>query len=163
MHLLDIVIFSCASKSHYWLTKDMCIIVDANLCAEIFKNTKSNTYKPLQEAIFSNRLMIVHGGKLTQEYEKAGVLSIVAVLAQSGKAFKVSDAEIDLQLTQISQQCTSNDEHIVALARANRKLAHVLCTNDKALQNDFKNKSLIDNPRGTIYSNTRHKNSLANC
>lgn len=141
----------------------MCLIVDANLCSVVFKRTSDSSYNKLREAIFSNRLTLIHGGKLTQEYGMAGVLSVIAALAQSGRAFKVSDELIDAQLAQIENRCTSNDDHVIALARADRRHARLLCTNDRALQNDFKNKSLVDNPRGSIYSPTRHKASLANC
>ena len=141
----------------------MCLIVDANLCSVVFKKTSDTSYKKLQEIILSNRLTLIHGGKLTQEYGKAGVLNVIAALAQSGRAFKVSDALIDEQLAQIKNRCTSNDDHVIALARADRRRARLLCTNDRALQNDFKNKLLVDNPRGSIYSPTRHKASLENC
>ena len=100
---------------------------------------------------------------MTQEYRVAGVLKVIALLSQSGKAFRVSDKLIEAQLLKIKGRCTSNDEHVIALARADRQRAHLLCTNDEALRTDFKNKSLVDNPRGTIYSPTRHKQSLANC
>lgn len=141
----------------------MCLIVDANLCSVVFKKTSDTSYQKLRETIFSNRLTLIHGGKLTEEYKIAGVLGVIASLAQSGRAFKVSSALIDIQLDQIKERCQSNDDHVIALARADRKRGHVLCTNDQALQNDFRNKSLIDKPRGTIYSPTRHKASLANC
>ena len=142
---------------------NMCLIVDANLCSVVFKKTSDTSYKRLREAIFSNRLTLIHGGKLTQEYGIAGVLSVIAALTQSGRAFRVSDGLIDAQLAQIENRCTSNDDHVIALARADRRNARLLCTNDRALQNDFKNKSLVDNPRGSIYSPTRHKASLENC
>ncbi len=141
----------------------MCLIVDANLCSVVFKKTSDTSYQKLRDAIFLNRLTLIHGGKLTQEYSTAGVLSVIALLAQSGRAHKVSDDLIDAQLAKIANQCSSNDEHVVALARADRQRGHLLCTNDQALQNDFKNKALIDSPRGKIYSPTRHKASLANC
>lgn len=141
----------------------MCLIVDANLCSILFKQTADKSYEKLRQAIFSNRLLLVHGGKLTQEYRVAGVLKVIALLSQSGKAFRVSDKLIEAQLLKIKGRCTSNDEHVIALARADRQRAHLLCTNDEALRTDFKNKSLVDNPRGTIYSPTRHKQSLANC
>lgn len=141
----------------------MCLIVDANLCSVVFKSTTNRSYASLRKTIFSNRLTIVYGGKLIEEYRKAGVLSVIAALSQSGRAFKVKDALIDTQLAEIENSCTSDDAHIVALARADRRRARVLCTDDIALRNDFKNKSLIDNPRGTIYSSTRHKKSLSNC
>jgi hypothetical protein len=141
----------------------MCLIVDANLCSVVFKKTSDASYQKLRETIFSNRLTLIYGGKLTEEYKTAGVLDVIASLAQSGRAFKVSSALIDAQLVQIKNKCKSNDDHVIALARADRKRGHVLCTNDQALQNDFRDKSLIDKPRGTIYSPTRHKASLANC
>ncbi len=141
----------------------MCLIVDANVCSVVLKKTSDTAYLELRKAIFSNRLTLIHGGKLTQEYEKVGVLGVIASLAQSGRAFKVSDALIDAQLEQVKSRCQSNDEHVIALARADRKRAHLLCTDDEALRGDFKTKSLIDNPRGTIYSPSRHKLSLANC
>ncbi len=141
----------------------MCLIVDANLCSVVLKRTSDTSYQELRKVIFSNRLTLIYGGKLTQEYYTAGVLKVIALLAQSGRAFKVKSELIDAQLVQIGHHCESNDAHIIALARADRQRGHVLCSNDQALQRDFKNKSLIDNPRGTIYSPTRHKKSLANC
>lgn len=141
----------------------MCLIVDANLCSVVFKDTKDTAYKSLRDAIFSNRVMLIHGGKLSKEYERAGVLPLIALLAQSGRAIKIDDALIDAQLLQIRGACLSNDDHVIALARADRKRARVLCTHDEALRGDFKNKSLIDRPRGTVYSPSRHKASLANC
>jgi hypothetical protein len=141
----------------------MCLIVDANLVSVLFKKTSDKSYKELRETIFSNRVSLLHGGKLTKEYETAGVLGILALLAQSGRAFRVSNTLIDQQLAEIEGRCESNDQHVIALARTDRRRGRVLCTNDQALQNDFKNKLLIDKPRGTIYSPTRHRESLANC
>jgi hypothetical protein len=141
----------------------MCLIVDANMCAIVFKKTNDTSYQKLRAELFLNRVSILYGGELTNEYVKAGVLSVVASLAQSGRAFRVASALIDAQMEEIAGQCESNDLHIIALARADRQRGRVLCTKDQALQSDFKNKSLIDKPRGTIYSPTRHKASLSNC
>jgi hypothetical protein len=153
----------CESKWLYWWIKRMCMIVDANLCSVVFKKTTDTSYQKLRTTIFGNRLMLIHGGQLTKEYERAGVLNIIAMLGQSGRAIKIADDLIDAQLALATQLCKSNDTHVIALARADRKRAHVLCTDDQALQADFKNKALIDNPRGTVYSPSRHKHSLANC
>jgi hypothetical protein len=78
-------------------------------------------------------------------------------------ANRVSSELIDEQIKEIDGLCESNDQHVIALARVDRQRARVLVTNDQALQNDFKNKSLIDKPRGIIYSPTRHKQSILNC
>ena len=141
----------------------MCLIIDANLCSVVLKKTNDTSYQKLRETIFSNRLTLIHGGKLTEEYNKAGVLGVIALLAQSGRAVRVSEALIQAELVKIQNLCTSNDDHVIALARADRQRARVLCTNDQALVKDFKTKALIDNPRGTVYSPRRHKASLANC
>jgi hypothetical protein len=141
----------------------MCLIVDANLCSILFKKTSDKSYQELRDAIFSNRISLLHGGKLTEEYITAGVLDVIAKLAQSGRAFKVANSLIAQQLAAIEGLCESNDLHVIALARADRQRGRVLCTKDQALQNDFKNKLLIDKPRGTVYSPTRHKQSLSNC
>ncbi len=141
----------------------MCLIIDANLCSVVLKKTSDTYYEKLRETIFSNRLTLIHGGRLTQEYDTAGVLGVIALLAQSGRAIRVSETLIQVELVKIKGRCTSNDDHVIALARADRQRARVLCTNDQALRTDFKNKALVDNPRGKIYSPTRHKASLANC
>lgn len=141
----------------------MCLIVDANLCSVVFKKTADRVYKNLREAIFSSRVTLIHGGKLTSEYRKAGVMDVIASLSRSGRAIRISDELIDAQLAMVEGICASNDHHVIALARADRGLGRVLCSNDEALRTDFKSKSLIDKPRGTIYSPTRHKASLANC
>lgn len=141
----------------------MCLIVDANLCSVIFKKTNDKAFQNLREAIFSSHLTLIHGGKLTKEYQQAGVLDVVASLSRSGRAIKIPDALIEMQLALIKNRCTSNDHHVIALARADRVRGRVLCSNDEALRTDFKNKALVDGPRGTIYSPTCHKQSLANC
>jgi hypothetical protein len=141
----------------------MCLIVDANLCSIVFKKTSNQSYKELRTAIFSNRLTLLHGGKLTDEYARAGVLDVIASLSRSGRAVKISGTLIDAELELISGLCVSNDEHVIALARADRKRAHLLCSDDEQLQTDFKTKSLVDKPRGKIYSPTRHKESIRNC
>lgn len=141
----------------------MCLIVDANLCSVIFKKTTDKAFENLREAVFSSRLTLIHGGKLTSEYKKAGVLDVIASLSRSGRDIRIPDKLINAQLMIIEDRCTSNDHHVIALARADRQLGRVLCSNDDALRTDFKNKALIDKPCGTVYSATRHKKSLANC
>ena len=52
--------------------------------------------------------------------------------------------------------CRSNDTHVIALAQISG--ARLLYSNDKDLHVDFKNKRLIDEPRGKIYSTNEDKN-----
>ena len=54
--------------------------------------------------------------------------------------------------------CQSDDAHVIALAQVSN--ARLLYTRDRNLQQDFKNKGLLDNPRGKIYSAPSHKHLL---
>lgn len=49
----------------------------------------------------------------------------------------------------------SNDIHIIALARVSG--ARLLFSNDTALHKDFRNKDLIDQPRGKVFSTLKSK------
>lgn len=144
----------------------MCLIVDANLAQVVLKKPSAvnNAYLPLYQALYSNRYTIFYGGKLTEEYADWGVLKseLFIELSRSGRAIKIATALIDAHLPMANKLCTSDDQHVIALARAESR-ARVLVSNDQALREDFDNKLLVDKPRGKIYSPTRHKQSLTNC
>ncbi len=53
------------------------------------------------------------------------------------------------------ETCRSNDTHVIALAQISG--ARLLYSNDMALHKDFRNKSLIDKPRGKVYSTNKRK------
>ena len=141
----------------------MCLILDANVCTDVLKKNPNSPYQKLIRAVFDNQVLLIHGGQLTDEYRQAGVLGIIATLAQSGRAIRVSDELIQAEIQRIRGRCKSNDEHVIALARADRKRARVLCSNDQDLRTDFKNKTLINKPRGAIYSPKNHVASLRHC
>lgn len=52
-------------------------------------------------------------------------------------------------------RCLSNDIHVIALAQISG--ARLLYSNDMALHKDFRNKRLIDKPRGKVYSTNQRK------
>ncbi|MDI9334168.1 MAG: hypothetical protein QM533_07300 [Cytophagales bacterium] len=144
----------------------MCLIVDANL-AQVVLNKPSaanSAYLTLSKAVCLNRYTIFHGGKLSTEYAKCGILRspLFIELSRSGRAIKIATGLINTHLPAANNLCRSNDQHIIALAKAAPR-ARVLVSDDKALQADFKNKSLVNNPRGKVYSPTRHNQSLTNC
>ena len=69
-------------------------------------------------------------------------------------------SEVDARTEQIQNEgsCTSDDPHVIALAQVSR--ARLLYSNDGDLQKDFKNKRLIDQPRGKVYSTIKNKKLL---
>ena len=132
----------------------MCAIVDANVVSEVF----GSNLPPAGEKFFdwfnkgSGRLVV--GGKLLEELEKSSAdfrrWGQEAQLA--GKMRIVNKNEVDARTGQIQSEgaIRSDDPHVIALAQVSG--ARLLYSNDGNLQQDFKNKSLIDDPRGKVYS-----------
>ena len=132
----------------------MCAIVDANVVSEVF----GSNLPPAGEKFFdwlnkgSGRLVV--GGKLLEELEQGSAdfrrWGQEAQLA--GKMRIVNKSDVDARTDQIQSEVAirSDDPHVIALAQISR--ARLLYSNDGNLQQDFKNKSLIDDPRGKVYS-----------
>ncbi len=94
---------------------------------------------------------LVHGGKLTREFIKSNSLRrILVVLDRAGRGFKVDDAAVDAEEKVVTStgMCSSDDEHIIALARVSH--VRLLCSHDGDLISDFTNTSLLSRPKGKI-------------
>jgi hypothetical protein len=103
----------------------------------------------------------VYGGRLKRELIKnAQVRRLIALLDSVGRARQVSDSDVDTEEAALLQAeaCLSDDPHVIALARVSD--ARVLCSEDVDLIADFRNKRLIDEPRGKIYSRPAHAHLL---
>jgi hypothetical protein len=84
-------------------------------------------------------------------------------LDKAGRAVRIPDADVDAEQKRLEAvgKYKSDDPHILALARVSR--VRLLCSNDHLLCADFKNKKLIDKPRGKIYWDIRSKHILGDC
>lgn len=132
----------------------MCAIVDANVASEVFGSRP----RPAGEMFFawlnkgSGRLVV--GGKLLEELEASTQHFRIwaSEVALAGRMRIVSKSEVDARAEQIRSEgaINSNDPHVLALAQISG--ARLLYTNDGDLQKDFRDRSLIDNPPGRIYS-----------
>ena len=69
----------------------------------------------------------------------------------------IGETELDSRTEQVeaSGGYQSDDPHVLALAQASG--ARLLYSNDGPLQDDFRNRRLIDNPRGSVYSTQVNK------
>ena len=67
------------------------------------------------------------------------------------------ESNVDAKTQELLNQglYTSNDPHVLALAIVSG--ARLLYSNDADLQQDFKDKRLIDKPRGKVYSTREDK------
>ena len=141
----------------------MCAIIDVNVVHELWDRGGTEAGQEFRLAVERGRVPLVVGGSaLEDELSGAGErlrrwlqeLRLSGRLTQHPENDKVVD-ETASQLRSLprgSGTCRSNDHHIVALAIVSG--ARLLYTNDRALTGDFKDKRLIDNPRGKVYSTT---------
>ena len=139
----------------------MCLIVDANVAGVTLCDNPAPDFAPILAALRDGTATLVHGGQLTQEYARIGhVLRLVLALDRAGRARQLSPEEVSAEVRRLSQtgRCCSNDLHIIAIARLAR--VRLLCSHDKLLHEDFRNKELLDSPRGNIYQDPSHAHLL---
>jgi hypothetical protein len=139
----------------------MCVIIDANRAGIFFSAPVSDDYKPVVRWITERHGRLIYGGRLEEELQR--LRDAVRTLRQwslAGQAVRVEPSHLTAEEDQVRKSglCRSNDSHVIALARFSG--ARVLCTDDRTLMRDFRNPSLIDNPRGSIYQNRSHAHLL---
>jgi hypothetical protein len=139
----------------------MCVIIDANLAAAVFAQSPDEDFRPVLDWLFDKDGRLVSGGKLTQElYKIKAARRSLRTLNQAGRAILVPDREVskEEEWGVATGLCKSDDPHIIALARTSG--ARTLCSWDGDLHQDFKNRKLISNPRGTVYQKAEHTHLL---
>jgi|SRR5215471_10945732 len=146
----------------------MCIIIDINIAERIVLRTEDADFKELSECLWGRRRPLVrmaYGGDLLREYQANGrLMAALEALDRAGRAVKYPEESLrqETKSVKLLGLCRSNDHHIIALARVSQ--TRLLCSRDRDLCADFKNKRLLDKPRGKIYKNGSHMNLLiAHC
>ena len=138
----------------------MCAILDVNVRHEVLNPEKlTPAGKVFDEWINEGENRLVIGGKITDELvgNSKEVLNFLKELLKNKKAksFSAEDIETRAKKLKKQKQCQSNDLHIIALAQISG--ARLLYSEDQKLQEDFKNKNLLDQPRGKIYPNDNNE------
>lgn len=138
----------------------MCLIIDANKLAVTFSEPRSEPAKPILEWLFKKDGCLVYGGtKMAKEIERVGeARRSLLELVRAGRARKCDDARVDAEQATVAHLCRSDDSHVIALARVSG--ARVLYSGDENLHCDFKNRALVDKPRGKVYQTSAHLRSL---
>ena len=141
----------------------MCAILDANAAHEVFGADPQTAGGKFFTWINQGKGILVVGGKLLAELEGSGKGSRewVSRALTSGRVRVIDADRVDTRTAQVAQEgiCTSNDPHILALAQVSG--ARLLYSNDAELHKDFRNKRLIDDPRGKVYSTLQDKSFTA--
>jgi hypothetical protein len=140
----------------------MALILDANCSHKITNVVDHPDFAPILDSLLNGQATLQYGGtKLIAEYQfAASVWKLIYRLDQAGRARKADGAAIDRRQQELidANSCKSDDQHIIALAQISG--TRLLCTHDKALHDDFKDKALIDRPRGSVYQTGAHKHLL---
>lgn len=144
----------------------MCLIVDVNVAHKVLwkQNDPNGDFNPVRQGLLPGPqayITLVYGGKLADEYARhRDLLELLLQLNRAGRARRIPKSQIQAEelCVQNLGLCQSNDYHIIALARVGH--VRLLCSDDKALHNDFKNKQLLNNPRGKVYQCAKHESLL---
>ena len=101
---------------------------------------------------------MVVGGKLLSELKKLSAFGQWAqIAALSGIMRTAKEDEVAARTQDLEELgvCRSDDPHVVALAQVSG--ARLLYSNDIDLHRDFTSKTLVDDPRGKVYSTNKSK------
>lgn len=131
----------------------MCVIVDANVAADVFASMPDVNFEPIHAWLFDKRKngCLVFGGRLARELQSEKSRIALRTLNQAGRAIHIPDDQVDHEEKRLrkTKLCRSNDPHVIALARISG--TRTLCCRDKDLQHDFTNRALIAKPPGKLY------------
>lgn len=135
----------------------MCAIIDASVAHKIARPSRSEAGSKFLDCIDAGLLQIVVGGKLRNELYRTSMQRWVLEALRSGRARSIDDNDVNEKTEELieSGECVSDDHHIIALGQISG--ARLLFSNDKKLHTDFKNKNLIDKPRGKIYTTLNYE------
>lgn len=140
----------------------MCAIVDANAVGELWDGGSSAAGQGFRRWVEGPNGRLVVGGQLGQELGSGNAARWLQELDRAGRLTRVDDSLVDGQAAKLRSvpagdpgSCRSDDHHVIALAQISG--ARLLFSNDRALQQDFKNVRLIDQPKGTVYSTLARK------
>ena len=139
----------------------MCAIVDTNVWHEVSPpSSQSEAGKYFYDWLMKrNGGTIVSGGGHLRELNRINDFKrVFAERLQAGRARRIPDGEVDADAASLraGRVCRSNDQDILALARISG--ARLLFTNDNALQDDFRDRQVINRLQGRVYTTARYQN-----
>ena len=138
----------------------MCAILDNNVVHEVFEQDRPAAGKAFFDWIDSGRGRLVGGGRLLEELARnENFRAWWQAATLSGLATRVGDKAVETETVRLTgrKACRSNDPHVIALALVSG--ARLLYSNDRDLGDDFRNRKLIGNPPGKVYTTRRGRDA----
>ena len=138
----------------------MCAILDTNVKGELAAPSGQAGAAFYEWLVAGQGKIVVGGTKMRTELYVQPIKrdsGLIKELRRAGAIVEADDAAVDSasEILRRRGSCRSDDHHIIALAQISG--ARLLYTNEPKLHADFKNKGLIDDPRGKIYETLRGK------
>lgn len=139
------------------------VIVDANQLSALFSADCGVDLRPLLYAIAgpSPTCVMVVGGHLVDEIQKVRTAWLAVVeLERAGRVWRETAESVATEHKMVAAiaHVRSDDEHVLALARAAH--ARVLASCDNDLCADFKDTTIVPPPQGRIYRKCSHAHLL---
>jgi hypothetical protein len=136
------------------------MIIDANVAHTIRHDPPDPDAVPVLRQILGRRVGVVSGGRNAEELHRAGLGVFLLALLRAGVLLLFDKDELEVEEARLREwgYCQSDDHHILALARVSG--ARLLYSRDHGLHTDFKNRRIIADPRGKIYSSVRNHRLL---
>ena len=158
MRRVATVAFLCRRPRGLWDFETVCAILDASVVGEVFGCKRPGAGKEFFEWINNRSGRLVAGGMLLEELDMDSRFKKWRHAASlSGRFIFCSEKKIQtkMETLQSTGTCKSNDLHVLALAQVSG--ARLLYTNDNSLQQDFRNRKIINDPRGSVYTTAKKK------
>ena len=132
----------------------MCAIVDASVVGKVFNPSRHGAAKEFFNWISLGEGRLVVGGRVLRELDMNSNFKKWRQQAiQAGRVKVINKDDVERNIKELERKklsYKSNDAHVLALARVSG--ARLLYADDGNLQKDFRNRVLINNPRGKVYS-----------
>ena len=137
----------------------MCAIVDANVVHEVFGSNRPQAGVKFLEWLDAGKGLLVVGGKPLRELRDSseGFRSWALQAQLAGRMRIENEHKVNAKAVALLAEgrCRSNDQYILGLAQVSG--ARLLYSNDRILQQDFKDNRIINSPRGRVYSTLKNK------
>ena len=136
----------------------MCAIVDANVRDQVFGGAQTDAGKYFLDWLLKpGGGTLALGGELRNELSdngrNVGFMTAYRQLRLADRVWEeTSDGPVDAETSALQRRgvCRSNDAHVLALALVSG--ARLLFSNDRRLQDDFKDSRIVNHPRGKVYT-----------
>ena len=129
------------------------MIIDNDVRDEVFGDAESAAGSYMLDWLTTGPGRLVVGGKLRRELGDSRAFGTwLRTALRVGRVVDVGDSAVDAESEALERRgvCRSNDFHVLALARKSK--ARLLFTNDRRLQQDFRDPRIVARPRGIVYT-----------